>query len=783
MKDKYLCKLEFDKILDILSGFAITSIGKNLCLSLRPFDSKEDIQNALLETREATIMTQRKGSVPIDEIVNITASLKVIEAYSILSAKQLLDLANILKIARELKEFFSLDIGISNSFSSLEPYFNSLYSNKSIEDRIFSCIIDEKTIDDKASSELYRIRKQQIKLSQEIKEKLNYYIHSSKYAKYIQESITTIRNDRFVIPVKAEYRSEIKGLVHDISSTGSTVFIEPLSVFELNNNLNNLKLEESIEIEKILQNLSSLLYVLTNELETSFNLIGKIDFIFAKAKYGISLNANEPILCNTPMLSYINARHPLIDSQKVVPINISIGENFSSLIITGPNTGGKTVSLKTAGLLSCMAMSGLFIPATEKSKVFPFNQIFVDIGDEQSIADSLSTFSSHMTNIIEIVNNITSNSLVLLDELGSGTDPIEGANLAISILEYLHSKNVLTIATTHYSEVKNFALITNGFENASSEFNLETLTPTYKLLLGVPGKSMAFAISEKLGLKSEILKNARTKMNNSQINIEELLKNIYDDKIAIEKEKESITANSNEIKNLKKSLEEDLSNFENKKVKIIDDAKLEARNILLNAKLEANSALKELNHVSSKELNDRRNKLNKEIKNLNSVSKKQLNNKEAISLEDLFIGMVVYASTFKQNAIVLSLPNKSGDLQIQIGNMKTKVALSSLSKANDAKDNVEIMKKNHQNSFSSKKVSSEINVIGQNVDEATFVIDKYLDDCYLAKLNSIRIVHGKGTGALRNGIHNFLKTHPHVKSFRIASIGEGDMGVTIVELK
>ena len=782
MKEKYLHKLEFNQILDILSSFANTFIGKDLCFSLRPFSNKDNIQNALLETREATILLQRKGSAPISEIANIAVSLKVLKASSTLSTKQLLDLTNILKIARELKEYFSLDIGITDTFPFLEPYFSSLYSNKSIEDNIFSCIVDENTIDDKASSELYKIRKQQLKISQEIKEKLNFYLHSTKYAKYIQESITTIRNDRFVIPVKAEYRQEIKGFVHDISSTGSTVFIEPLSVFELNNNLNNLKLQEGIEIEKILQRLSSLYYSLTDELETSCNLIGKIDFIFAKAKYGISINANEPILSDVPVVSFINARHPLIDSKKVVPINISIGENFSTLIITGPNTGGKTVSLKTVGLLSCMAMSGLFIPADEKSKVYPFSQIFVDIGDEQSIADSLSTFSSHMTNIIEIVDNITENSLVLLDELGSGTDPVEGANLAISILEYLHSKDALTIATTHYPEVKNYALITDGFENASSEFDLTALSPTYKLLLGVPGKSMAFAISEKLGLKKELLENAKSKMNTSQISIEELIKNIYDSKATIEKEKQNIIIKSNEIEELKRSLEADLSDFEKQKLKIIDDAKLEAKKILLDAKNEASYVLKELNHASSKDLNDKRNKLNEKIKELNKSSKNPPNIKEFISPEDLSVGMAVYSSTFGQNATLLSLPNKSGDVQIQIGNMKTKVALSSLSKSNNATNNIPSSGNHHKNSFSSKQVSPEINVIGQNVDEATFVIDKYLDDCYLAKLNNIRIVHGKGTGALRKGIHQFLKTHPHVKSYRIASIGEGDMGVTIVEL-
>ena len=427
-----------------------------------------------------------------------------------------------------------------------------------------------------------------------------------------------------------------------------------------------------------------------------------------------------------------------------------------------------------------MGMSGLFIPASEKSSIHHFNQIFVDIGDEQSIADSLSTFSSHMTNIIEIVNNFTENSLVLLDELGSGTDPVEGANLAISILEYIHENNALTVATTHYSEVKNYALVTNGFENASSEFLVDTLSPTYKLLLGVPGKSMAFAISEKLGLKKEILNSAKNKMNNSQISIEELIKNIYDDKAVIEQEKQNIINKSNEIDNLKKSLESDVSDLERKKAKIIDDAKIEARSILLDAKEQTNLALKELN---SKDLNKKRNEINQKIQNLNSSTKRSKENFASLNPDEISIGMTVFSSTFNENAIVLSLPNKSNEVQIRIGNMKTKSSITSLSK-NIKSDNLvsaQIVKS--KKDFAPKQVSSEVNVIGQNVDEACFVIDKYLDDCSLAKLNTVRIVHGKGTGALKKGIHSFLKTHPHVNSYRIASIGEGDLGVTIVELK
>ncbi len=766
MKEKSLYKLEFHKILDILASYTNTYLGKELALSLIPFQGRNKIHIALSETREATILLQRKGNIPLKNVSDVTESLKSLRVSSTLSSKQLLELGNILNISRQLKDYFALNIGLQDVFKTMEIYFSSLYSNFSIENAIFSCIIDENTIDDKASPELYTIRKEQIKISQQIKEKLDFYLHSSKYAKYIQESITTIRNERFVIPVKAECKQEIKGFVHDISSTGSTVFIEPLSVFELNNHLNELKIAEGIEIEKILQKLSSSFYPLVEELENTFHAIGKIDFIFAKAKYALNIHATEPVLTENPIVKLNQARHPLIANENVVPIDISIGDSFSTLVITGPNTGGKTVALKTVGLLTCMAMSGLFIPARESSKIYPFEHIFVDIGDEQSIADSLSTFSSHMTTIIDIVNSATPNSLVLLDELGSGTDPVEGANLAISILEYLYSKKSLTIATTHYPEVKNYALVTNGFENASSEFSLDTLTPTYRLLLGVPGRSMAFAISEKLGLKKEILDNAKSKMNVSQINIEELLKSIYDSKSIIEEEKNSIQEKSRQIAILENSYNKKLSQLEQNKSELIEKAKLEARNILLEAKKEASLALKEISHASSKEINQKRKELNEKIQRLTPVIHSDVSNSNFLKNEDLSINMHVFASTLGQNAILLSLPNKSGDVQIQIGNVKTKVAASSLQKLNIYKDDVPISSSRvKSSSFDIKSVSSEVNVIGKNVEEATFIIDKYLDNCMLARISPIRIIHGKGTGALRNRNSCIFKKAPSCKIF------------------
>lgn len=567
-----------------------------------------------------------------------------------------------------------------------------------------------------------------------------------------------------------------------LQQVGSTVFIEPLSVFEFNNELSHLKILEQLEIENILYNLSTLLFNITNELQYNFNTIGELDFIFAKAKYSLNNNCICPIINNNKVINLINARHPLIDHNTVVPITISIGETFSSLVITGPNTGGKTVTLKTVGLLCLMAYSGLFIPASENSSLFVFDNIFADIGDEQSIQESLSTFSAHISNIVEILNNASSNSLVLVDELGSGTDPIEGEALAISILETFHSSNILTLATTHYPEIKNYALVTPGFENASCEFDIENLKPTYKLLIGIPGKSNAFSISKKLGLNNAILQRANSLLSSSNIDIETLMKNIYDDKLEIEKEKEAIQKNSNQIELLRKKLEQQQTDLENKKASILEKAKLEARNLLFDAKEEINRVIALSNSNNSiKDLNKIRNDINDKIKS--TIDVKNETSSVPITKEQIQIGNKVFVNTLGQIGTVLSLPNKSNELQIQIGNIKTNVNLKNLSKINsNTKTSSNISTTSYSNS-KSKTVSSELNVIGLNVEEATYIIDKYIDDCALAKLPEIRIVHGKGTGALKNGIHIFLKKNAHVKAFRLGTYGEGETGVTVVTLK
>ena len=780
-----LNKLEYNEIIDVLEKHCKTYLGKNLCDSLKPSFSFELVDVLLNETKEADTLLHQKGSPPFYETDELEKYIKILKSNQTLSIKGLLNIGMLLRIARELKEYF-YDNNTS-SFINLEKYFTLLYSNPSIEKSIFDIIIDESTISDNASKKLSSLRRNRKSLEQEVKDKLNSYIHSSTYAKYIMEPIVTIRNNRYVIPVKEEYRSYIKGFVHDTSSSGSTLYIEPTSIFDLNNKINHIKIEEDLEIEKILHQLSASLYAYTTELDNDLNLIANIDLIFAKAHFGIEINGITPILNNEKFVDLHKARHPLIDKDKVVPINIGLGKDYVSLLITGPNTGGKTVALKTLGLLLLMAYSGIPIPCSEGSNICVFTYIFADIGDEQSIQESLSTFSAHMKNIVEITKKANDNSLVLLDELGSGTDPVEGAALAISILSYLKDINALACCTTHYQELKEFALVTDGFENASFEFDIENLKPTYKLLVGIPGKSNAFAISKKLGLDEQILNVANTHLKEDKVSIEELLKNIYDNKLNVEKQVEETEKNLRQVEALRKSLEKKQDDVLEKRAKMLEDAKLEARNILLSAKEEATEIIHELSaSVDLKQANNLRNKLNDKIRNINSVHYSgQDNSFEAINENDIKDGLNVYISSLGTSGTILgNVVNKSNEVQVQVGSMKMNVKLSDLRKlSGNVSTSKSTGKVTTEKSSKTKVISPEINVIGQNVDEAIYVIDKYLDNCASANISPVRIVHGKGTGKLREGIHSFLKKHPHVKSFRIGTFGEGEMGVTVVEIK
>ena len=781
-----LNKLEFNQIKNILSNYCHTYLGKKLVCQLEPSFSKEEVSQKLAQTEEA-IRLLYQNSVPyISEIADIAISLKMLEQSSVLSLKAILEIANILKLAQNLKDYFQKDYIDESNYPILSKLFSCLYTNKNITDRIFACVIDENTLDDNASSTLQSIRKKQRRLEQDIRSRLNEMIHSSKYAKYVQENVVTIRNDRFVIPIKEEYRSQIKGFVHDVSNAGSTLFIEPISVFEMNNEINQLKLEEEIEIEKILQELSNLFVPYVTELKLDCEIIGLLDFIFAKSTYAKNLDACIPILNDKKEIHLKNARHPLLDSNKVVPITLSLGDNFSTLLITGPNTGGKTVTLKTVGLLTCMACSGLAIPADEKSSIFVFDHIFADIGDDQSISDSLSTFSSHLLNIINIVKIATNNSLILVDELGSGTDPVEGANLAISILEYFHQKGALTIATTHYPELKKYALLHDDFGNASVSFDLATLSPTYQLLVGIPGKSNAFEISKRLGLCDEIIENAKSRMSFDDVRIEDLLKNIYEDKEKIEKEKLEISASLEEISTIKQNLKEKEKILQEQEKELLNTAKQNARNLLLDAKEEVTEILKQAKNTGSKrKLEQLRSNLNNEIKSLSPSPSSILSN-ASLSLEEATLNTKVFVPSLNQEGVIVSSPSRSNEVQVQIGNIKMNLPISALEKSkisNSSKKNKKENFGSYTSISKSRTVKTEINVIGYNVEEAVFVIDKFLDDCSLAKLQTVRIIHGKGTGKLRNGIHTFLKTNPHVKSFRLGSYGEGEMGVTVVELK
>lgn len=761
MNTKYLDTLEYNKIIEIILKYCKTYIGKENLLKLMPSFDTQIVSHLLSETNEAVSLIYRKSSLPLGVIPDISLWLKQLESISVLSSKALLEVAQILKVSRELKEYFysdeTFDITV---FPILLEYFSELYANKSLEEKIFSTILDENTISDNASSKLSGIRRQIKKLEQEIRDKLNSFIHSSTYSKYIMEPIITIRNDRFVIPVKEEYKGQVKGFIHDVSSSGSSVFIEPISIFEMNNQIANLKVEENIEIEKILQNLSSILYEYTDMIKNNVDAIGNLDLIFAKAHYSIDIDGTLPVINKEKYINLANARHPLIFKNVVVPIDISIGNNYTSLVITGPNTGGKTVTLKTVGLILLMAYSGIFIPCSENSNIYVFDHIFADIGDEQSIQESLSTFSSHMSNIVQITNTATSNSLILLDELGSGTDPVEGANLAISILQYFYKLGSIVVCTTHYQELKHYCLLTDGFENASCEFDVENMKPTYKLLIGIPGKSNAFAISKRLGLKQEILDTASSLMNSDDISIEELMKSMYQDKIQIEQEKENIQKNANQVELLRKSLEKEITDVKKREQELIEKAKIEARNIVLSTKEEVHDIIREMNKIEKEQdglrkANRLRNKLNDRLQNIDSIG----NSENRLNLE-----------------VLKSL------------NSKERMKSNSISKNeqknyNDKNRQFSSVSFTKNNSYKSKNISSEINVIGLNVDEATFLIDKYLDDCAIAKLSPIRIVHGKGTGKLRQGIHAFLKTNSHVKSFRLGTFGEGEMGVTVVDLK
>ena len=782
MDEQFFEKIEFTTIRQILSNYCKTYIGKNKAIGLLPYLSLNEINKAISQTTEALKLIFRRGNVPIEEIADITIHLKKIKDASTLSITELLDVANILKISRQTYDYFFNNEFDANQddFKLLNNLFNNLYKNVNIEKEIYRCIIDENTIDDHASPELLRIRRSKKNKESEIKNRLNTFLNS----KYVQDAIITIRDGRYVIPIKSEYKADVKGFVHDVSSSGSTFYIEPMAIFEINNEIISLETEEKIEIEKILQKLSGLLFGLENEIENTINLIGLLDFIFAKAKFSKDYDMNEPIISNDRIIQLNSAWHPLINKDIAVKNDICVGNEFNTLIITGPNTGGKTVSIKTVGLLALMALSGMHITAGENSKIPIFDNIFLSIGNEQSISDSLSTFSAHITNIVKILEKVSKKSLVLLDELGTGTDPVEGAALGISILEKLQSIGCLTLATTHYPQIKEYAIVAKGFENASVEFDMDNMSPTYKLLIGIPGESNAFIISKKLGIDNNIIDRAKELIDDDQLKLEELINSLHRDKSIIEKERINIEEKSKKVTELEAKLSTSMDNAKVKEKQLIEKARADARQILIDAKEEVNEIIKKAEKAANLgQQNKLRNRLNDKIKTTQAEELVTASNK-AISIDDVTIGKQVFVPSLSQSGNIISLPDKDNNVLVQLGVIKMTLNINQLEASNDEQKNIKKDVKYHkERSMRIKAISPEINVIGKNVDEACMEIDKYLDECALSGLITVSIIHGKGTGILRKGVQSFLKTHPHVKSFRDGLYGEGEQGVTIVELK
>lgn len=799
MNPKIYETLEFHKIKETLKNYAITYLGKNKVEKLEPSTNLLEIERNQQETTEATTYLLKQHDIPLSPITNIEEAIRKVEMGGILSIPDLLAIADVLHISRRLKTSFSNGAIEVESMPILSTYFDSLYTNIKIEEEIHRCIKNEEEFDDRASQELYKIRKAIQETENKIKEKLTQILHSS--AKYLQDTVVTFRNDRYVIPVKQEYRAEVPGLIHDSSATGSTIFVEPTAIFQYNNTIRELKIKEELEIERILALLTQMISPMIDSIQLGLTQIGAIDFAFAKGKYSLALNAFPPVFHSITAAPYPlygklkKARHPLIEQQKVVPIDIWFGKEFNSLLITGPNTGGKTVTLKTVGLLALMAQSGLHIPTNEGSELPVFENIYTDIGDEQSIEQSLSTFSAHMTNLVSILNQVSSQDLVLLDEVGSGTDPVEGAAIAMAILEYLHQKNCMTIATTHYSELKTFAIQTSGIENASCEFDVETLRPTYKLLIGIPGKSNAFAISQKLGLKEVILNRAKTFLSEENIRFEDVLSDMETDRRKAQEERELSKRLLQEATQTRETIENEKEKLEKQKHEILNKAKQQARDLLLDAEEEAKDIIKELTQIkstnqadASKKAEEKRLSLKKSISEIQKdLVLPATEQKITLRPEQIQIGMEVYIPSLEQEAIVCKLPDKKENLVVQSGIVKLTIHLSQIepSKKNSQKQKA----KNNQVSIHSKvksksqEITTEVKLLGMTVDEAISTLEKYLDDAYLSGIGIVRIVHGKGTGALRKGIHNYLKKHPHVRTFRLGVYGEGDSGVTIVEMK
>lgn len=790
MNKKVLRVLEYNKIIEELTQKATSEQGKKLASSLVPMTNPEEITTAQQETADALTRLFQKGSTSFGGNKDLGFAIKSLEVGSALSITELLRIAAFLENVNRIKSYGRRERDDLPG-DSLDVYFDSLEPLTPLAGEIRRCILSEEEIADDASPTLKHIRRSMSLTNDKIHSQLNSIINGS-YRTYLQDAVVTMRNNRYCIPVKSEYKGQVPGMVHDQSSTGSTFFIEPAAIVNLNNELKELSIKEQEEIDAILASLSAQASLHTEALLADQRAMTVLDFIFAKASLAMEQNATMPVFRTDHQIRIRQGRHPLIDKKKVVPIDIHLGSDFDLLIITGPNTGGKTVSLKTVGLLTLMGQSGLHIPALDRSELSIFREVYADIGDEQSIEQSLSTFSSHMTSIVSILKNADADSLCLFDELGAGTDPTEGAALAISVLDYLHNRGIRTMATTHYSELKVYALSTNFVENACCEFDVETLRPTYRLLIGVPGKSNAFAISSKLGLPDYIIEDAKRHITEDKENFEDLLTDLENSRIIIEKERLEIESYKQEIKSLKERLESKQEKIDQSRDRILREANEKAREILQDAKDVADETIRTFQKAgassSMKELEKSRQKVRDKIseKNDKLALKNNTPTHKVLKPNQIKLGDSVKVVSMGLKGTVSSLPDKSGKLFVQCGIIRSQVALSDLVPIEEETIHTGKMQRTSSGKLKMSKsfsVSTEINLLGKTVDEALSELDKYLDDAYLAHLPSVRIVHGKGTGALRSAVQNYLRKNKIVKSYRQGEFGEGDAGVTIAVFK
>lgn len=790
MNKKALATLEYNKIINTLVSMACSDGAKQTLKALMPMNNIDDINSALDETNDALIRVYQKGSVDFSRIKDVRASIARLKVGSSLNALELLNISMLLECAAHIKGYYEYRA------DSIQPMIDTLDPVTLLNNAIKRCIISEDEISDDASANLRDIRRKKNLAADRIHTELNKILNSPSTRTYLQDYVITTRQGRFCLPVKAEYKSSMPGMVHDQSSTGSTLFIEPAAVVKLNNDIRELELKELAEIEVILASLSEKAAEHTDILLSDYEVLTHLDCIFAKALLSRHFNCSRPVMNTNGRVNIKKGRHPLIEPHTVVPIDIYLGTDFNLLIITGPNTGGKTVSLKTVGLLTLMAQAGLNIPALEHSDIAVFDEIFADIGDEQSIEQSLSTFSSHMTNTVDILKKADSNSLILFDEIGAGTDPTEGAALAIAILDNLHRRGVTTMATTHYSEIKMYALTTDGVENACCEFDVESLRPTYRLLIGIPGKSNAFAISKKLGLSADIIDDAAKRLDSEDIRFEDLVTDLEQSRVTIEKEREELAKYKEEIASLKAELTKKTERLDERTDNIIRKANEEAAHILRDAKEYADKTINAMNKhgMSVKELekhrSDIREKMNKRQENL-KVEPAKVQAHKAHDISEFKPGMHVKVLTMNVVGTVSQIHKAKNQVSVLIGSLNTKMDIKNLAILKGYKDPEDTKAASSKSGSGSGKikmaksssVSSEINLLGYTVDEAVAVLDKYLDDAYIAKIPQVRIVHGKGTGALRAGVTSYLRGVPYIKDFRLGQIGEGAEGVTIVTFK